>query len=54
MTGVLAGLVELHNHEPQPKVLATLAAVAGMIALIVFLAVRRIHPKVRHLPSPHG
>ena len=52
MSGVLAGLVELYNHEPQPNALATLALVAGIAALILFLAVRRIHPKVRHSSPP--
>ena len=52
MSGVLAGLVELHHHEPQPNVLATLASFAGIAALILFLAVRRIHPNVRHSPPP--
>ena len=52
MSGVLAGLVKLHHHEPQPNVLATIAAVAGMVALLVLLVVRRMHPKVRHFPPP--
>jgi hypothetical protein len=52
MTGVLAGLVELHNHEPQVNASAAITAVAGVVALIVFLALRRIHTSHRHSQRP--